>query len=78
MPLDIARKGRIPLRVVQPATPAAGLTELGIVYGDLGTSPLYTLQIVVRTVGAKFTPGAALGILSLIFGHGQVALPFVS
>lgn len=78
MPLDIARRRRISLRVVQPATPAAALIALGIVYGDLGTSPLYTLQMVVRTVGAKFTPRAALGILSLIFGHGQVALPFVS
>jgi KUP system potassium uptake protein len=46
--------------------PAAALTALGIVYGDLGTSPLYTLQTVVQTVGVKFTPQAALGILSLI------------
>jgi hypothetical protein len=30
-------------RVDQPTTPAAALTALGIVYGDLGTSPLYTL-----------------------------------
>jgi K+ transporter len=46
---------------------AAALTALGIVFGDLGTSPLYTLQTVVQTVGVKFTPPAALGILSLIF-----------
>ena len=67
MSLDIARESRIPLRVVQPVTPAAALTALGIVYGDLGTSPLYTLQTIVQTVGVKFTPQAALGILSLIF-----------
>src|SRR5437763_13163212 len=67
MPFDIARESRIPLRVVQPTTPAAALTALGIVYGDLGTSPLYTLQTVVETVGVKFTPDAALGILSLVF-----------
>jgi K+ transporter len=66
MPLDITRESRIPVRVVQPTTPAAALTALGIVYGDLGTSPLYTLQTVVQTVGVKFTPQAALGILSLI------------
>src|SRR5690349_3681121 len=66
MPLNIARKSRN-LRVVQPTTPAAALTALGIVYGDLGTSPLYTLQAVVQTVGVKFTPHVALGILSLIF-----------
>jgi KUP system potassium uptake protein len=67
MPLDIARESRIPLRVVQPTTAAAALSALGIVYGDLGTSPLYTLQTVVQTVGVKFTPQAAIGILSLIF-----------
>jgi KUP system potassium uptake protein len=44
----------------------AGLTALGIVYGDLGTSPLYTLQTVVEAVGGKFTPESALGVLSLI------------
>jgi KUP system potassium uptake protein len=43
------------------------LTALGIVYGDLGTSPLYTLQTVTQAVGGQFTPASALGILSLIF-----------
>jgi K+ transporter len=33
-------------RVDQPTTAAAALTAMGIVYGDLGTSPLYTLQAV--------------------------------
>jgi KUP system potassium uptake protein len=37
------------------------------VYGDLGTSPLYTLQTVVLASGGRFTPESALGILSLIF-----------
>ena len=54
-------------RATQPATPAAVLTALGIVYGDLGTSPLYTLQTVVGTFGGKFDAEAALGSLSLIF-----------
>jgi KUP system potassium uptake protein len=44
----------------------ASLTALGIVYGDLGTSPLYTLQTVVQATGGHFTPASALGILSLI------------
>jgi len=43
------------------------LTALGIVYGDLGTSPLYTLQTVTQAVGGTFTPERALGVLSLIF-----------
>jgi KUP system potassium uptake protein len=48
-------------------TPAAALAALGIVYGDLGTSPLYTLQAVLSTTGGHFSPEAALGSLSLIF-----------
>ncbi|HTX50618.1 MAG TPA: KUP/HAK/KT family potassium transporter [Caulobacteraceae bacterium] len=46
--------------------PAAALTALGIVYGDLGTSPLYTIQTVVEATGGRFTPDGALGVLSLI------------
>jgi KUP system potassium uptake protein len=42
------------------------LAALGIVFGDLGTSPLYTLQTVVQSMGGKFTHGEALGILSLV------------
>lgn len=47
-------------------TPAAALASLGIVYGDLGTSPLYTLQAIIQTVGGQFTPAAAIDVLSLI------------
>jgi KUP system potassium uptake protein len=39
---------------------------VGIVYGDIGTSPLYALQQAVGEAGT-FTPGAVLGVLSLIF-----------
>jgi KUP system potassium uptake protein len=46
--------------------PATALTALGIVYGDLGTSPLYTVQTVAQAVGGRFTPEIALGVLSLI------------
>jgi KUP system potassium uptake protein len=56
-----------------PASPTEGaatrwakVTALGVVFGDLGTSPLYTLQTVVQAAGGKFTPESALGILSLI------------
>jgi KUP system potassium uptake protein len=42
------------------------LAALGIVFGDLGTSPLYTLQTVGQAMGGKFTHGEALGILSLV------------
>jgi KUP system potassium uptake protein len=44
----------------------AMLSALGVVFGDLGTSPLYTLQTVVQATGGRFTPHSALGILSLL------------
>jgi KUP system potassium uptake protein len=68
MPADIVHKGDGALtRVARKTTPAAALAALGIVYGDLGTSPLYTLQAVVSATGGHFSPAAALGSLSLIF-----------
>src|ERR1039458_10044891 len=54
-------------RHARKTTPAAALAALGIVYGDLGTSPLYTLQAVLTATGEHFSPEAALGSLSLIF-----------
>ena len=44
----------------------ATLSALGIVFGDLGTSPLYCLQTVVQATGGQFNSHSALGILSLI------------
>src|SRR6202051_1797377 len=44
----------------------ATLSALGVVFGDLGTSPLYTLQTVVQATGGQFTPQSALGLLSAI------------
>jgi KUP system potassium uptake protein len=54
-------------RVARGTTPAAALAALGIVYGDLGTSPLYTLQAIVGATGGHFSSEVALGSLSLIF-----------
>jgi KUP system potassium uptake protein len=45
----------------------AAFGALGVVFGDLGTSPLYTLQTVVQATGGQFTPQSALGVFSLIF-----------
>jgi KUP system potassium uptake protein len=39
---------------------------IGIVYGDIGTSPLYTMQNAVDAAGT-FNKAAVLGVLSLIF-----------
>jgi KUP system potassium uptake protein len=41
------------------------LGALGVVYGDIGTSPLYTLKTAYQSAGG-YTPETALGILSLI------------
>jgi KUP system potassium uptake protein len=44
------------------------LTALGIVYGDIGTSPLYTFSVALNATGhAAPTPGDVLGIVSLTF-----------
>jgi KUP system potassium uptake protein len=49
-----------------PGLRALALTALGIVFGDIGTSPLYTLKTVVDLAGGHPAPQAALGLLSLI------------
>ena len=68
VPADIIHEDNSVLaRVARKTTPAAALAALGIVYGDLGTSPLYTLQAVIGATGGHFSPEAALGSLSLIF-----------
>src|SRR5215469_2334453 len=53
--------------ISRPVTAAAALAALGIVYGDLGTSPLYTVTAIIDSAGGKVSPDIALGILSLIF-----------
>src|SRR6201997_3243807 len=45
---------------------AFGLAALGIVFGDIGTSPLYTLKAVLSMTKGTPTPDAVLGVLSLI------------
>ena len=51
---------------IRPAAAAAGLAALGVVYGDLGTSPLYTMQTIVSALGDHASSDTALGVLSLI------------
>jgi KUP system potassium uptake protein len=47
--------------------PIAILTALGIVYGDIGTSPLYVFHAIAKARGGRFDEMSALGSLSLIF-----------
>src|SRR5271165_5173346 len=60
--------------LTSPAPPAGGVSgplgalmlgALGVVYGDIGTSPLYTLKTALEWAGGA-TPAVALGMLSLI------------
>ncbi|HWU77246.1 MAG TPA: potassium transporter Kup [Rhodanobacter sp.] len=46
---------------------ALALGAVGVVYGDIGTSPLYTLKEVFGEQGIAATPANVLGALSLIF-----------
>jgi len=49
---------------------AATLGALGVVYGDIGTSPLYALKEAAKAAtghGGTLTPEAVLGVVSLIF-----------
>src|ERR1700684_4231296 len=48
------------------ALAVSGLAALGIVFGDIGTSPLYTLKTVFDYLGGAVTTDRILGILSLL------------
>jgi KUP system potassium uptake protein len=55
---------------VRPANAATlsalGLSALGVVFGDIGTSPLYTLKTVLGLTGGAPDAAATLGVLSLV------------
>src|SRR5882724_5619667 len=44
---------------------AAGLAALGIVYGDIGTSPLYAFKQ-AAAAGGTLSPETVMGVVSLI------------
>jgi KUP system potassium uptake protein len=46
---------------------ALALGAVGVVFGDIGTSPLYTMKETLGTHGMTPTPAAVLGVLSLVF-----------
>ncbi|WP_288588430.1 KUP/HAK/KT family potassium transporter, partial [uncultured Methylobacterium sp.] len=47
--------------------PALVLGALGVVYGDIGTSPLYAFKEAVRAAGhGQAEPAAVIGAVSLI------------
>ncbi len=54
---------------VRRAWGAAALACMGVVFGDIGTSPLYTLQVATKAASPSgaISPEAVLGVVSLIF-----------
>ncbi len=46
---------------------AATLGALGVVYGDIGTSPLYALREATAAAGGAANPETVIGVVSLIF-----------
>jgi KUP system potassium uptake protein len=53
-------------RPTRSGVAVTGLAALGVVFGDIGTSPLYTLKTVLNVTGAHAPAQAAFGSLSLI------------
>jgi len=52
----------------RPFQLALHVAAMGVVFGDIGTSPLYTIrQCFDPAVGLKVTPETVLGVLSLVF-----------
>ena len=52
--------------MLSASLPLASLSALGVVFGDIGTSPLYTLKSVLAATGGAPPASATLGSLSLI------------
>jgi len=55
-----------PSELFERVKPTAILAALGVVYGDIGTSPLYVYRAVAKVTGGQFDAQSALGSLSLI------------
>jgi K+ transporter len=47
------------------------LASLGVVYGDIGTSPLYTFKTAIEWAGGEVTPTVALGACRLWCGRSS-------
>jgi KUP system potassium uptake protein len=51
---------------VAGSMPVLGLSALGVVFGDIGTSPLYTLKTVLALTPGPPVQAVTLGVLSLV------------
>src|ERR1700746_1969065 len=64
-----AEIGRIDHSGTTHARSLATLACMGVVFGDIGTSPLYALSVAAKAANpsGQVSPEAVLGIVSLIF-----------
>src|SRR5579864_269950 len=53
--------------VARPRGRGLALAALGVVFGDIGTSPLYTFKTVLNLTGGQPNADVILGSLSLVF-----------
>ena len=53
--------------VANPMRGALIVGALGVVYGDIGTSPIYTLRECLKAAGGGNAPDVVLGLISLVF-----------
>ena len=68
MSVEVVTRDSTPIKN-RGAWAAASLACMGIVFGDIGTSPLYALQVAVKAASPSgaVSPEAVLGVVSLIF-----------
>src|SRR6266403_308476 len=63
-PVAVAANGTRP--AIAASLPSLSLAALGVVFGDIGTSPLYTLKTVLSLAGDRSDAFTVLGSLSLV------------
>ena len=56
-----------PAAAAHPLRPALLLGALGIVFGDIGTSPIYAFRESLRSAGGVPSEATVLGVLSVVF-----------
>jgi KUP system potassium uptake protein len=56
--------------------PSTVVAAMGVVYGDIGTSPLYALEASLNAAGRPLDRLAVLGVLSLIFWSLAIVISF--
>src|SRR6478736_1154368 len=69
-PADEQAKSPITSTEAKAADPARGVLmigALGVVFGDIGTSPIYAFRESIKASGHAADPVAIYGVLSLVF-----------